>query len=105
MTPSAVVLWGMLGGLLPDLIRLAKSRHEFDWPGFLARPGFWVGLLALVIIGGVAALLGSANQIREAVIFGFAGPEVISRLAAERGATVGREVADTRFSVRAWWAR
>lgn len=105
MTSSTVVLWGMLGGLLPDLIRLAKSRHEFDWPGFLARPGFWVGLIALVIIGGVAALLGSANQIREAVIFGFAGLEVISKLAAERRPIVGGEVTNARFHLRAWWAK
>jgi hypothetical protein len=101
MSTMSVILLGCLGGLLPDVIRLIKLRYEEFPPEYLKRPLFWIGVALLVAIGGLAAWALGAQTPKEALIYGFAAPELFSRLAAK---TV-EEAKKPAFDLRWWWAR
>jgi hypothetical protein len=95
------VLLGASGGLLPDAIRFARQRYE-GFPQWFRRPGYWVGLLVLVLLGALAAWLGEAKDWKAALAMGFAAPEVISRLLGSDQPTV-RDVGG--FPIRKWWSK
>jgi hypothetical protein len=90
---------GAVGGALPDVLRFIKGRHE-GFPEWFKKPGFWVALLALVLLGAAAAWLGEANAWQTALALGYAAPEFFSRLAA--GEQVTLRSADV-FPIRRWW--
>jgi hypothetical protein len=77
--------FGCLGGALPDLIRLAQNRYKEDLPKYLWSGRFWLGFLALVGLGGLAEWLGGATGVKEALAFGYGGPELLSRLLSAQG--------------------
>jgi hypothetical protein len=60
--------------------------------------------LLLVIFGGFAAWLGEAANVKQALAYGFAAPEFISRILsggeASAAATTGGE---GKLSLREWW--
>jgi hypothetical protein len=106
---------GCAGGLIPDLIRIAKSRYDTTIADYLKRWNFWVGLAVLVGLGGLAALIGGAANVTDALVYGYAAPELFSRVAAEHGAppspgteghAEGLEVnpKSEKFNVRRWWS-
>jgi hypothetical protein len=97
---SYVVL-GAVGGLLPDAIRFARNRHK-GFPQWFSKLGYWVGLLVLVCLGGVAAWLGKAADWQSALAMGFAAPEVVSRLIGSEQPTF-KDVGG--FPIRRWWSR
>ena len=96
------IIFGCLGGLLPDILRIIKSRYKSKIPQYLTRFNFWLGIILLVIIGGLTAWLMGAEGPKEAIAFGFAAPEVISKLAAKSVETVDR--GEIPFRLRQWWA-
>jgi len=109
-TDPSLIAVGCVGGLLPDIIRIIKNRHSGELPTFFRMSSFWLGLVGLVILGGLAVWVLGAAHPREALIIGFTAPEVFSNLAAEsqgsmeRGA-MDRGTRDTKgFSLRKWWA-
>jgi hypothetical protein len=79
MVINQLIVWGCVGGVLPDAIRLIKGRYN-DTPGYLKAPMFWVGLLLLIGLGGFVAWLAGAKEIKEALAYGYGGPEVLTRL-------------------------
>jgi hypothetical protein len=95
--------WGFLGGALPDVIRIAKGRYETELPKHLTSPNFYLGFIFLVLLGGGAAWLGSASDVKAALAFGFAGPEFISRSFSGRTPiTMGEARGLTTLS--RWWS-
>lgn len=106
MTELEVFGLGCLGGILPDLLRLIKGRHD-GAPGYLKDWFYWVMSAVLVLIGGLAAYYGQATGAKEAIAFGFAAPEIISRAFggsdADRGAPRGGGANIVR-KIRSWWA-
>jgi hypothetical protein len=110
---------GCAGGVIPDLIRIAKSRYDTTFADYLKRPNFWVGLAVLVGLGGLAVLIGGVTTVPQALIYGYAAPELFSRLAAEHGVPptpVGQPEAvsesmqqvnprSEKFNVRRWWSQ
>ena len=96
---------GCLGGALPDLLRLVKGRHD-GAPAFLRDWFFWLMFAALVGLGGLAALLGQADEAKEAIAFGFTAPEVISRaFGGSRADLMSRpEHGSLMRRLRWWWA-
>jgi hypothetical protein len=125
MTTLQIVLLGMVGGLLPDAIRFFKERHDPQVPAFLKTTKFWISLGVGLGLGGLAAWLLEAATAKDAVIYGFAAPELLTTLAAgvtappadrgadraaDRGADRGAESAE-RSTARPleeltdWWAR
>lgn len=98
----SMAIVGALGGLLPDVLRFIKGRHE-GFPNWFRKGGYWVGLALLVVLGGVAAWLGNAKQWQAALALGFGAPEFFSRLAGSESATV--RGSGSGFALRRWWAR
>lgn len=100
MSTTNVILLGCVGGLLPDVIRLIKLRYEEFPPDYLKRPLFWVGVILLVAIGGLAAWAMGAQTPKDALIYGFAAPELFSRLASK----AVEEAQMATFDLRQWWS-
>jgi hypothetical protein len=116
-----LVLCGCGGGLLPDVLRLVKSRYENDPLPYLRSWRLWVSLAMLVPLGGLVAWLLESRTPLQAVAFGYAAPELLSRVlareAGERGgagidrgesAGVARPPGAPRgafAALRQWWAR
>jgi hypothetical protein len=98
---NSFLFWlGVAGGALPDLLRFVKGRHE-GFPAFFTQVGYWVALLFLLGLGGLAAWLGGAETWKSAIAMGFTAPEVLSRLfSSGRAETHGHD----GFPVRRWWA-
>lgn len=117
MTTLHIILLGMVGGLLPDAIRAFKERHDPEVPAFLKGAKFWISLAVGLGLGALAAWLLQAANAKDAVIYGFAAPELLTSLAAgatapsaDRGADRGPESAKPSTtrplkSVTDWWAR
>lgn len=96
---------GCVGGLLPDILRIIKNRHDSNVPSYLKRFNFWLGVILLVALGGFAAWLLEATNAKEAVTFGFAAPQVISSLVGGSKGVVDRgAIEPSKFGLRIWWA-
>jgi hypothetical protein len=82
MEMTQVLLYGAVGGLLPDLIRIAKARGNLaDVGGF----NVIISIVVLVTLGMIASWLADSaahdsTTLISSVTAGFAGPEIISRL-------------------------
>jgi hypothetical protein len=121
MTTLQIVLLGMVGGILPDAIRFFKERHDPQVPAFVKSPKFWLSLAVGLGLGALAAWLLKAANAKDAVIYGFAAPELLTSLAAgvtapgaDRGAdrgvdrspeTAGPSTKRPLAGVTDWWAR
>lgn len=77
------LICGALGGLLPDILRLITKLREGTIPDYLKTKAFWISLVLLALVGGVAVWLVGATTPKEAVMIGFSAPEVISRIASQ----------------------
>ncbi len=99
-----IFLLGCVGGLLPDLLRFIKNRYEKAAP-FYYYGSFWLGLALLVGLGGFSAWIAGASEVKDALAFGFAAPEVFSKLVSERGPGAAGAVdrGGAGFSLRRWW--
>jgi hypothetical protein len=99
---------GCAGGLIPDLIRFAKARYEASVADYFKHWNFWLGLLVLVALGGLAVLFGSPESKAQALVYGYAAPEFFSRLVAQHGLQPGLEGVSPKsesFNVRRWWSQ
>lgn len=97
-----IVLAGCIGGLLPDILRIIKNRYKKKPPSYLKSRNFWLGVFLLVALGGLAASL-LAQSPKDALAYGFAAPEIFSRLASK--SAEGVDLGDAGFfDLRAWWA-
>ncbi len=81
MSGGEALLWGLIGGLLPDVLQLIQADKRANAPEYLKKPWWWVTLAFTIAVGGLAAyLLDPANE-GQAIAFGFGAPELIRRLA------------------------
>jgi hypothetical protein len=71
---------GFVGGAVPDAIRIIQGRYAGALPDYLKTLNFWLGFILLVAAGGFVAWLGKVQSVQEALAYGFAAPEVFSRL-------------------------
>lgn len=98
------VILGCIGGILPEALRIIKNMHNEELPSYLKRLSFWLGFLLMIIIGGFAAWIFEAENIKEALIYGFAAPEFFSKLASKKPESTDRAATDkVKFSLREWW--
>jgi hypothetical protein len=95
-----IILLGCAGGLIPDVLRIIGNRYSAELPGHLKTVNFWLGLILLVALGGLAAWLGGATDAKTALAFGFGAPEIVSRLLASGPTTLDSGGSATRR----WWA-
>ncbi|GAA3077424.1 hypothetical protein [Streptosporangium carneum] len=97
---NTLIFFGLLGGLLPDLLRFIKGRNQ-GFPDYWRKSSFWLGLILLMLLGGFAAWIGRADEVTEALAYGYGAPEILSRILGkdpETEATRGG-----KFRLRAWW--
>lgn len=89
-----VFIFGCVGGLLPDVLRIAKNRYDPSLPTYLKSLNFWLGVAFLVVMGGLAAWLltkaltppGTDPYLWNALIYGYSAPQLLS---AAAGAAAG----------------
>lgn len=101
----SLFLLGCVGGLLPDILRLIRNRYQIQVPAYLRQTNFWIGVILLVLIGGLTAWILGSGSSKDALIYGYASPQILSQLAA--GATSERvergEQKRIPFSLMKWW--
>jgi hypothetical protein len=104
-----IFLYGLVGGLIPDAIRIVNNRYNPQLPDYLKSVNFYVGTLLLVGMGGAAAWLLKADSITDALAMGYSAPQIISSLlqqkanvlvSAQPGAPHLPEVADGGAAAR-----
>jgi len=72
---------GCFGGLVPELLRIIKNRLVWKkFPDEYKTAWFWFSLLVQVSLGGVVAILLQPTRELDAVIYGYAAPELVTRL-------------------------
>ena len=74
------LLYGLIGGAIPDLLRIINNRYQQSLPAYLKSINFYVGFIFLLILGMVTVQLLEANSITEALSYGYSAPQVISGL-------------------------
>ena len=102
-------LLGCLGGVLPDILRLIRNKDKGNIPDYLKKGGFWLGLVLQVGVGGLTAWILSSTTAKDALIYGYAAPQVLTQLAsALKSERVERVVSETtaaprKFNLLSWW--
>ena len=101
-------LLGCVGGLLPDALRIIRNRYKKNIPAYLKRLNFWLGVMLWAAIGGLVAWVLGATQAKDALIFGYAAPQLLSQLGAEAWAQLQPADRGAKgpedFSLPIWWA-
>lgn len=105
-----IILFSLLGAIIPDVLRIIKARHDPQLPAHLKSPSFYVGLALLMGIAIAAVYLSEAKTTKEALAIGFSAPEIVSRLLGSHKVDPGvmdaarRGMGDTaRKPMRGWW--
>ncbi|MGE0456106.1 MAG: hypothetical protein AB7O37_22850 [Vicinamibacteria bacterium] len=101
----AILSLGLFGGLVPDMIRLARELRDKSAPSPL-HAGLVASMAILGLLGATCALVLDAKNAKEAIAFGFSAPELLSRLASQPpppGGNPGPKPGGGGFSLRAWW--
>lgn len=97
---GSTLLYGFLGGLLPDVIRLISNRHNPELPAYLKSVNFYLGLVLLVLLGGGAVYLLQPTGTLEALSIGYSAPQLVSSLLAQKsGAAAPEEAVDSRGGI------
>jgi hypothetical protein len=107
MSPDLkIIAIGCAGGVIPDLIRFAKARYDANIADYFKHWNFWLGLLVLVALGGIAAVLGGPATTAQALALGYAAPEFFSKIVAQPPAKSTEESLQLAgFSLRRWWSQ
>ncbi|MBK7474647.1 MAG: hypothetical protein IPI11_00975 [Haliscomenobacter sp.] len=77
-------LYGLIGGLLPDAIRIINNRYNPVLPEYLKSPSFYIGTLFLVVLGGGAAFLLQADSVVDALAMGYSAPQIVSSVLQQK---------------------
>lgn len=106
MDTWTVVLWGALGGAVPDILRLIRDRAG-DAPSYLTKWYFWLGFVLALAVGAFVAWVFGPAKILDAVAYGIAAPSVLQGLAADKNkeprlSAGGQNPVD---ALRYWWSR
>lgn len=100
-----LILIGAAGGAIPDVIRVIQGRYKEKLPNYLRKPNFWLGLILLVALGGLAAGLGGATDAKQALAYGFGAPTFVSKLLSSDKVeeTSRRGPGELFVRLRQWW--
>lgn len=99
MTSTQAVLWGCLGGILPDTLRLIGLRYQ-GAPEYVKTRFFWVSMVLLVGVAGITAYLLAPSRIVDAVALGFSAPEILSNALRAKQSEPLTAQPPTRFRTR-----
>ena len=105
MTATQAALYGAIGALLPDVIRIIKDRHNVALPPYLKSLNFYLGLLFAVALGAGVSVVLAPTDLKAALAYGFGAPEIVTRLLSEPASPKAAAAAAAgQRSVRRWWA-
>lgn len=112
-------MYGLIGGLIPDAIRIINNRYNPVLPEYLKSPSFYIGTLLLVVLGGGSAFLLQADSVVDALAMGYSAPQIVSSVLQQKaniiappanGGDTGTRGGPTLFeteakkpSMRGWW--
>ena len=74
------LFYGLIGGAIPDLLRIINNRYQLQLPTYLRSLNFYMGFFFLLVLGMVTVQLLGANSITEALSYGYSAPQIISGL-------------------------
>jgi hypothetical protein len=77
MSGLELIVWGCIGGALPDILRILAARHR-KMPIYLRHAFYWTSLTVLAGIGGLAAYLIQPNKPIQALAMGYSAPSIFS---------------------------
>lgn len=103
-------LLGCLGGILPDILRIIRNKDKGTIPDNFKKLGFWLGFVLQIGVGGLTAWILNSTTAKDALIYGYAAPQVLSQLAgALKTERVERKVGDRPaeprpFKLLNWWS-
>jgi purine-cytosine permease-like protein len=107
----AIVVFGFVGGIVPDLLRFIRNRFDLNTEAYLKSLKYWLSLLFLALLGAFAAWIFGAQDEKAALVYGFTAPEIITRLASGqpvspvmKGVVMLNPKQDPgKLSLRDWW--
>ncbi|MEK2602925.1 hypothetical protein [Burkholderia arboris] len=102
MDAYQVFLWGCVGGAVPDVLRLIRSRHD-GAPKYVKTIFFWVMLFVLMVFGGIVSRYSGAAEIKQALAYGFSAPQIVTSLLGK--AESDRSAKGLWLRIRGWWAQ
>jgi hypothetical protein len=108
---NELILIGAAGGLIPDILRLLKSRYDGTFPDHVRSGYFWVSLVVLFVLGGLAVYLIGAETKQAAFTTGATAMQILSSLASlpERASSSVRsksiDLDQTKRRISQWWHR
>src|SRR5947208_2414095 len=108
MHMTNIIILGLVGGLLPDIIRIIKGKSQ-TMPGFYKTFWFWFGTILQVGLGGFVVWLMKPESIMQAILIGYAAPGILTSLAAKAENEVGggpkgdKTKGAIAFNLRTWW--
>lgn len=80
---NEAILFGALGGMLPDIMRIIENRYSNKFPDYISKPAFWVGFALLIAIGALIAGISKPEGIEQSLALGYAAPKIISEIAGK----------------------
>jgi hypothetical protein len=104
------IIYGCIGGLFPDILRIIKNRYEPSLPNYLKSGNFYLGLVLLILLGGFLVYLKAPEDIIEALAIGYSGPQIFSSLTASVLAKKDsneetRGLGNTFHFISRWWQK
>jgi len=102
-----LTVFGAVGGAIPDLLRLLALRREDAAPDFVTGGVVWLSFIVSIWLGAWSA--HTAHSILEAIVTGYACPQLLSKLLSDRHAE-RQPLAAYRLGIpgvwriQRWWA-
>ena len=102
------LVFGFIGGVVPDALRVIEHRHEPALPQHFRSLNFYMGLILLVALGGLMVYLRNPKDAVEALAIGYAAPQLLSTAAGgllKKSGDQHESVARGGFVdfMRRWW--
>jgi hypothetical protein len=102
-----VFLLGCAGGLVPDVLRIILNRYDPQLPSYFKTVSFWLGAVFMVALGGFVSWILQPTSVRDALIYGYVAPELLSRIAGSvKGSTIEGALPESMvFKLKDWWGK
>ncbi|QHT65329.1 hypothetical protein GXP67_00890 [Rhodocytophaga rosea] len=116
MQVTDTFLWlGLLGGIIPDTLRIIQERYTSNIPNYFKQPMFWIGLILQMGLGALVTWLLAPTTGIQALLIGYSAPSILTKLASkfniddhdqqDKGENKGLQYNNTSFSLLRWWKR
>jgi len=97
-------IWGAVGGVLPDIMKLLRKRFQ-QRPTYVGRAWYWLNVVLLAIIGAIISVISHPNAIQDALAYGAASLALLTQLfGKDDDQHLGGSGASAIKKIRGWWA-